>query len=348
MLELIQSFVTTAQTNIKREYPNHLHLYLLKENSSCSPKDLHPIFYGCLDWHSSVHNHWLLAKAVRLYPKAGFAKETVKFLQSQLTKEKIQQETKYFLPRLGYERPYGWAWYLALVAELATHPNKDLQALANNLAELEALIVKRFSNYLDSLIFPINSGKHDQTAFAIGLALDYARAINNKDFENKLVQETMSLYVAEVAYGLKQEPSHADFLSPSLSVADLMTRVFKKKDFTLWLDNYWQEFDDIKELKEILLPVNLKNPSDGQAAHFAGLNMSRAWMLRRISKKLPKKDKRKKLLKKLAKKHLKHGLPIAQNEDYMVSHWAPTFAVYELMINKKIKCFLFDMVSNSL
>ncbi len=331
--EFVKAFVLTAIQNIEREYPNYLQHFLLKEGSSCSPKDLHPIFYGCLDWHSSVHNHWLLAKAARLYPRADFAKETILFLQKQITKEKIEQEYQYFLPRLGYECPYGWAWYLALVAELASHPNKDLQALADNLSLLEDLLVARFTDYLKTLIFPIHSGKHEQTAFAIGLALDYARLIGNKNFEDILVQETMSLYIAEVAYGLKQEPNHGDFLSASLSVADLMTRVFKKKDYKYWLDNFWQEFEDINELKEILLPVNLKNPSDGQAAHFAGLNMSRAWMLRRIANKLSKKDKRKKMLKKLAKKHLKHGLPIAKHSDYMVSHWAPTFAVYALTID---------------
>src|SRR5215472_5899446 len=115
-----QRFANLALACVHKEYPNHVSHALNSDADVAPPRKLTPAFYGCYDWHSSVHGHWLLVRLVRTFPDAPFVQSAREALQQSLSAENIAQEAAYLRGegRSSFERPYGLAWLLQLVAEL--------------------------------------------------------------------------------------------------------------------------------------------------------------------------------------------------------------------------------------
>jgi Protein of unknown function (DUF2891) len=324
-------FARLVMNNVEREYPNHIMHMLNGETDAMSPRRLHPVFYGCYDWHSSVHSHWLLVRLVRQFPQSAFAPDIRRLLDRQLIAEKLVAERAYFEQpnRTGFERPYGLAWLLLFAAELhewRTPEAKRWQAL---LASLQAMAKQRFGEWLPKLTHPVRSGEHAQTAFALGVIHDCARIDNDSDFASMVESRCRDFYLRDKHAPLAYEPSGHDFLSPVLAEADLMRRVLPQREFTVWLTGFLPQIPRTLDTKW-LEPVTSWDPSDGKLAHLDGLNLSRAWMCQGIAYALPENDERRNVLLATGSAHAQTGLGAISEQHYAGSHWLPSFAVYLL------------------
>lgn len=304
------------------EYP-HSNIYWLDSNEDVKPPhQLTPAFYGCLDWHSAVHGHWLLARLARCFPKADFIVPVKQALGKSLTPENIQGEVAYFQRHPRFECPYGVAWLLQLVAELHEWDDIDAKKWRIALQSLESLIAVNLKDWLQKLTIPNRTGMHQQTAFALGLILDWAKITQNTDFINLIEHKVKQFYLDNQNYSLRFEPLGYDFLSPTLAQADLMRRILTKTAFADWLTNF------LPDITVNLKPVEVDNSQDYLQSHFYGLNLSRAWMIEGIISGLPDEDTRIKTLENTAHIHRQIGLANAVSEHYAGSHWLGTFAVY--------------------
>ena len=290
---------------------------------------MHPIFYGCYDWHSAVHSCWQVLRAVRIYPAAPFAADVMTLLTRNFTAENVAGEMAYLANRTNFEMPYGMAWLLQLLAELREMKTAQTTAWAEILQPLEAHATERFRSYLSKLPYPIRTGTHNQTAFAMGLVLDWTRTAGDDALAELIADCAHHFFAQDVDVPMAYEPSGSDFLSPALAEADLMRRVLERDAFEDWLTAFLRN-DGVAQLSTLLSPVSVVDFADGQLAHFAGLNMSRAWMLEGIADALGDAHPLQTPLLALAHQHQESGLGAALHEDYMVSHWAPTFALYLL------------------
>jgi len=297
------------------------------------PRKLTPAFYGCYDWHSSVHGHWLLARLARTFPDAPFTPEARAALQQSLTAANLQQEAAYLRAegRASFERPYGLAWLLQLGMELRewqqTSKDPAISELAANLRPLEQAALERLKTWLPKLSYPVRIGEHNQTAFALGLLIDYARRAGDADFEKLLAAKARQFYFADKNCPLAYEPSGEDFLSPCLAEADLMRRVLAPAEFGSWLGKFLPQIP--RNGSGDWLPTQKStDPSDPKLAHIDGLNLSRAWMLDGIASGLPANDPRLKSLAASAVAHRTAGLAAVTGEHYEGGHWLGSFAVY--------------------
>lgn len=317
--------------NLQREYPNGIahHFVADGEMLTCTPAILHPAFFGCYDWHSAVHSCWQVVRAIRLFPNSGLVPAAVDTLDRLLTPENLVVEMAYLSARPGYEMPYGMAWLLQLLAELREAEGEPFDTWRAVLTPLESHAARRFRAYLSRLPYPIRTGTHNQSAFSLGLVWDWARTADDHELTELLAHHVRHFYAGDRDAPLAYEPSGSDFLSPSLAEADLLRRVLTPQEFSEWLTDFFGE-NMAESLPRRLAPVAMVDPSDGQLAHYAGLNLSRAWMLQGIASVLTDDDPRRSMLLALADSHAAAGLPDALHPDYMVSHWAPTFALYLL------------------
>jgi len=321
-------FARLALACVNKEYPNHISHTLNSDADVLPPRKLTPAFYGCFDWHSSVHGHWLLARLIRTFPSADFVPAAREALNRSLTAENISQEAAYIRApgRASFERPYGMAWLLQLAAELREWNDPQARQMAENLAPLERAAVERLAGWFSKLSYPVRIGEHDQTAFSLGLMLDYARSAQDEKFTGLLVKKSKQFYSNDKNCPLTYEPSGEDFLSPCLGEADLMRRVLSSNEFAQWLRTF---LPGISASGRIWLqPVVSPDPSDPKLAHLDGLNLSRAWMLEGIASGLPKKDKRLPAIKTAAEAHRRAGLAAVTGEHYEGGHWLGSFAVY--------------------
>ena len=311
-------FSRLALDSVHREYPSKIAHTLHSDADVRPPRELTPAFYGCYDWHSAVHGHWMLARLVRLFPNAPFAGEARGALARSLTAENIAAEVRYLQApgRTAFERPYGLAWLLHLSAELrrSKHP------LAPILQPLEAGVAAQLEDWLPKLPYPDRSGQHANTAFALGLMIDWARTVGHGR-ERLPFACAVRFYNADQKGPIAFEPSGEDFLSPCLAEADLMRRICTPAEFAEWLTRF---LPDIPALQ----PLTSPDPSDGKLAHLDGLNLSRAWMLFGIAKGLPDNDPRRFRLLMTADAHRDAGLAAVTGKHYEGSHWLGTFAVY--------------------
>lgn len=323
---LAERLAATALDAIEREYPNHLTLWLNGDGDARPPRELHPVFYGCLDWHSAVHNHWLAARLLQMFPGAGFADRARQRLETAITPSAVAGECDYFATpgREGFERPYGWAWLLALDAELAPWPDTR-----RALAPLVELIASRIPPWLTDLPYPVRSGEHSNTAFALGLIADWCHATGDAVLRQTLDAVARRLYEPDRDAPLAFEPSGQDFLSPVLAEAALMSRLLDAGEFADWLGRFLPGIQTGNG-GTWLAPPRVPDSEDYKLAHLAGLGLSRAWMLARIGAALPGDDPRRPALRAAHLEHLEAGLALALREDYGASHWLPTFAVYLL------------------
>ena len=324
-----ERFANLALACVHKEYPNKISHSLNSDADVAPPRKLTPAFYGCYDWHSSVHGHWLLARLIRTFPNAAFAPSAREALRQSLTADNIAQEAVYLRAggRTSFERPYGLAWLLQLVAELREWDDPEARALAANLRPLDEAALIRLNDWLPKLSNPVRIGEHDQTAFALGLMLDYAHGNGDQKFAELVVSRAKQFYLSDKNCPLAYEPSGEDFLSPCLGEADLMRRVLPSQEFARWLRTFLPQISTSGDLKW-LQPVVSPDPSDPKLAHLDGLNLSRAWMLEGIAAGLPKNDKRLPSIMATAEAHRRAGLAAVTGEHYEGGHWLGSFAVY--------------------
>jgi hypothetical protein len=324
-----ERFANLALACVHKEYPNKISHNLNNDADVAPPRKLTPAFYGCYDWHSSVHGHWLLARLVRTFPNAVFAAPAREALQKSLTADNIAQEARYLRGggRASFERPYGLAWLLQLVAELREWDDPEARELAANLRPLEEAARMRLQDWLPKLSYPVRIGEHSQTAFALGLMLDYAHAAGDAKFSDLLSTKARQFYLGDRDCPLAYEPSGEDFLSPCLGEADVMRRVLPKSEFGRWLQTFLPQISAAKQ-RAWLEPVVSPDPSDAKLAHLDGLNLSRAWMLEGIAAGLPEGDKRLPVILSAAEQHRRAGLAAVTGQHYEGGHWLGSFAVY--------------------
>lgn len=325
-------FAKLALACVQLEYPNKIAHVLNSAADAKTPHELTPAFYGCMDWHSAVHGHWLLARLARTFPTAPFTADAIAALNANITPEHIAGEVRYITAtgRETFERPYGLAWLLQLAQELREWNSPEAQKLSATLAPLEQAVVGRISTWLPKLAYPIREGEHAQTAFSFGLILDWARSTHNTAIEKMLVSKIKEFHVKDRACPLAYEPSGQDFLSPCIAEADVMRRVIGPAEFSEWLAGFLPQIPKTAKAPQTAwLPIGVvTDKSDGKLAHLDGLNLSRAWMLEGIASVLPDADPRKKALLATAKTHADSGLASVTGEHYEGGHWLGSFATY--------------------
>ena len=311
---------------LQNEYPNKLGQVLNSDAELKDPKTLHPAFYGCFDWHSSVHGHWMLVRLLKRFPDLSNRGKIRMKLGQQLTKENIESELAFFMTKYNesFERTYGWAWLLKLQQELESWDDHDAKIWSSNLRPLTNFIVDKYMSYLPKLIYPIRTGEHVNTAFGLAFAYDYASHSRNEAFKSLIIERARHFYKRDLNYPLHYEPSGYDFLSPGLAEADLMRRVLPAIEFENWLEKF------MPQLKSRLFKLEVGkvgDRSDGKLVHLDGLNFSRAWCLYGIAKIDPKYEH----LNLIADRHLSYSLPSIMDGDYMGEHWLASFAIYALL-----------------
>src|SRR4051794_17068510 len=235
-----QRFADLALACVAKEYPNKISHLLNSDADVAPPRKLTPAFYGCYDWHSSVHGHWLLVRLIKTFPDAAFAKAAREALRKSLTAENLKQEAAYLRGegRASFERPYGMAWLLQFVAELAEWDDPQAREMLTNLAPVEQAVRDRLQTWLPKLSHPVRIGEHNQTAFALGLMLDYARATKNEELAKIAAGKIEQFFRQDKNCPMNYEPSGEDFLSPCLAEADAMRRISGPHEFANWLTEF--------------------------------------------------------------------------------------------------------------
>ena len=324
-------FAQLALSCVHREYPNKISHVLGGDADVRPPRSLTPVFYGCFDWHSSVHGHWLLARLARDFPAAPFAAPARAALAASFTEEKVAAELAYLKDpgRASFERPYGLAWLLQLAAELRSWDDADARRWAVVLAPLEAEAANRIRGWLPKLHYPIRVGEHSQTAFAFGLIHDWSVVAGDDAMRALIDERSRAYYSNDKNCPLAYEPSGEDFLSPCLAEADLMRRVLAPAAFADWLGRFLPVIPATAG-DAWLEPGVVTDRKDPKLAHIDGLNLSRAWMLRGVASGLPAADPRRAALESAAARHAGAALPAVTGEHYEGGHWLGSFAVYLL------------------
>ena len=324
-----ERFANLALACVHKEYPNKISHNLNSDSDVAPPRKLTPAFYGCYDWHSSVHGHWLLARLARTFPQAPFAKAAREALQQSITEKNITQEVAYLRGdgRASFERPYGLAWLLQLGQELREWDDPLGRELSANLAPLEREARDRLRAYVPKLGYPVRSGEHSQSAFAFGLIMDAARGAKDDDLVNILTKRINAFYAKDKVCALSYEPSGEDFLSPCLAEADVVRRAMPPAAYAAWLGGFLPQIP-VDGSGAWLQPAIVTDRADPRLAHLDGLNLSRAWMLEGMASGLPAGDPRVKALQAAANAHREAGLVAVTGEHYEGGHWLGSFAVY--------------------
>jgi hypothetical protein len=322
-------FANLALTCLHQEYPNKIAHVMLSDADVLPAHLLTPAFYGCYDWHSAVHAHWLLVRLLRLFPNAAFANAARAAVSKDLTPQNIAREVAYVAndARASFERPYGLAWLLQLSAELRSWDDSEGRQWVVALAPLETLAASKLKSWLPKLHYPIRIGEHDQTAFSFGLIWDWARVSRDAEMSALLVEAAERFYRGDRNCPLSYEPSGQDFLSPCLAEADFMRRVLEPDVFAQWLGEFLPQVSSEGKI-EWLPPGVVTDRADPKLAHIDGLNLSRAWMLEGIAHGLKPGDRRVPALLATAASHRAAALPAVTGEHYEGGHWLGTFAVY--------------------
>lgn len=323
-------FASTALGHVTREYPNKLDHVLAGPHDLKSPRALHPIFHGSFDWHSCVHGWWTLFTLYRLAPGLPEADRIRATADALFTEANVAAERAY-LDRpesRGFERPYGWAWLLKLQAELLGHASPEGRRWARTLQPLADAFADRFLGFLPKATYPVRTGTHFNTAFALALALDYADAAGDAGLD-LLCRTTAAGWHLNDRDCQAWEPSQDEFLSPALMEAELMRRVLEPKAFRAWLKAFLPRLGR-GEPQTLFTPATVSDRTDGKIAHLDGLNLSRAWCWRGIASALPAKDPLRAAALDAARLHLAASLPHVTG-DYMGEHWLASFALLALL-----------------
>ncbi len=329
------AYARIALDCINKQYPNKISHVMNSANDVQQPVQLTPVFYGCFDWHSAVHGHWLLTRLWGNGSIPEMEEEIAAALSTNFTEEKIAGEVAYFNGegRASFERPYGLAWFLQLTAELkeiaAGEGPKAQQAQIwlNRLTPLESVTTDRIKTWVPKLAYPIRLGTHNQSAFAFGLFLDWARTSDDSQMESLITDKSLVFHGDDRNCPIAYEPSGEDFLSPCLMEADLMRRVLSDTDFADWLTGFLPDIP-LDGSGDWLSVGIVNDPTDGKLVHLDGVNLSRAWALEGIATALPEGDSRKAALLAAAKLHGDAGEESVRTPHYAGSHWLASFATY--------------------
>jgi len=317
---------------IVTEYPNKTgHVINDGKEALMSPRQLHPTFYGCLDWHSSVHGHWMLVKLLKEFPGMSLKDSIIMILDNSIQEGMIKAEAEYFTSFKNsntFERTYGWAWLLKLDEELYNYDDPMAKKWHMTLQPLTLKVVELWMSYLNKQTYPNRTGIHPNTAFGLCFALDWARTLKNTAFEAAIIKKSKEFYLNNKATPAYLEPDGTDFLSPSLEIADLMSRILTPKEFDKWFKVFYEK----RSLENIVkLPV-VSDRSDMQIVHLDGLTLSRAWCMKGIAKALPEKNKTRIIFEKTSDLFLKEAIPNIFSGNYGGEHWLASFAVYALSL----------------
>ncbi len=312
---------------VRKEFPNKLDHVMNDKGEVLSPKTLHPSFYGCFDWHSSVHGHWMLVRLLKTFPNLPEANEIRAALNENLSAENISGEIAYLkqASRQSFERTYGWAWLLKLAEELHGWDDADGKKWAANLAPLAEAFAAKYISFLPKQTYLIRTGVHPNTAFGLAFALDYANTVGDKKLAEIIIERSRTYYGNDKNYPAAWEPGGEDFFSASLMEADLMRRVLTPAEFKKWFTGFLPSIPN-----SLLTPAIVADRSDPKIVHLDGLNLSRAWCMKSIAAALPKNDPTQKILLKAAETHAKSALPNITSGNYEGEHWLASFAVYLL------------------
>ncbi|MFL6194127.1 MAG: DUF2891 domain-containing protein [Thermoanaerobaculia bacterium] len=321
-----ERFANLALACVHKEYPNKIAHVLNGDADVKPPRELTPAFYGCYDWHSAVHGHWLLARLARLHPQAPFAAKARAALDKSLTAAHMAAEARYLEGegRATFERPYGLAWLLQLDAELREWDDPQAKRWSQAMQPLVKAAVGRVRTWLPKLSHPVRIGEHNQTAFSLGLMIDWARGAGDAESLALFEKRARELYLKDRACPLEYEPSGEDFLSPCLAEADLMRRLMPPDHYAAWLSAFLPSIGG----EDWIIPAVVTDPTDGKLAHLDGLNLSRSWMLQGISAGLPADDPRQRVLNAAAAAHRESGLASVTGKHYEGGHWLGSFAAY--------------------
>ncbi|MCB0658460.1 MAG: DUF2891 domain-containing protein [Saprospiraceae bacterium] len=307
---------------ISQEYPNKPGNTMGDSSYVLGPRAQHPAFYGCFDWHSAVHGHWSLVRLLKKYPDLADAQQIRYKLDQNLSERNIDAEVRFFEDKhnSSYERTYGWAWLLKLAEELETWDDPQAKRWLNHLQPLTQLIVQKYKSFLPKLLYPVRTGEHPNTAFGLSLALDYALTAGDTSLQHAIIDRATYFYGQDQNCPINWEPGGFDFLSPCLEEAALMADVLPADRFQSWFTAFLPDLSSLE-------PAQVSDRSDGKLVHLDGLNLSRAWCLYILSRKLPGQAE---YLRSLADKHLATSLANITDGDYAGEHWLGTFALYAL------------------
>ena len=329
------AYARIALSCINKQYPNKISHVLNSVVDVAEPSRLTPVFYGCFDWHSAVHGHWLLTRlwGQGLVPEMD--DEIAAALAASFTADKIAGELAYFKgeDRKAFERPYGIAWFLQLTSELREIADgdddkaKQAKEWLSQLAPLETIIVGNIKDWLPKLAYPIRLGTHNQSAFAFGLFLDWAERSGDDEMVSLVRNKALAFHRKDRNCPMAYEPSGEDFLSSCLMVADLMRRVMDDGEYASWLSDFLPAIPT--DGSDDWLAVGVVNaPTDGKLVHLDGLNLSRAWALEGVASALPENDRRRAALLASANLHGKSGEQSVRTPHYAGGHWLASFATY--------------------
>ena len=326
--EAASAFAALALKGVAREYPNKPEHVLAGAGDALTPRALHPAFYGCYDWHSAVHGHWLLVAVLRAHPRLPEAPAARAALDANLTGPNLRAEAAYFdRPEARtFERPYGWAWLLKLAAELHGWDDPDARRWAAHLRPLADAVAARYLAYFPKQTYPTRAGTHANTAFGLAFAHDYAVAAGNAKLKALVEGRAKAYFGADADYPAGWEPGGADFLSPALAEADLMRRVLPRGEFRAWFRRFLPDAGRGGPAA-LFAPAAVTDRSDPQLVHLDGLNLSRAWNMRSVASALAEGDPARKALAAAADRHAAAALPHVASGDFAGEHWLASFAV---------------------
>lgn len=312
---------------MQQEFPYKTGIVFTDTSLVTNPRTYHPAFYGCYDWHSSVHGHWMLVRLLKSFPDLPQTPEIRTKLSQNLTAEHIEQEQLLFNNKenRGFERIYGWSWLLQLQRELLTWNDPYGKQLAANVQPLATQFSKAYIDFLGKLLYPIRVGEHTNLAFGLCLAWDYAETAKDTALQLAIREAAIRFYKADKNCPVSWEPGGYDFLSPCLEEADLMWRILSPAEYQTWVQAFIPEL--FKKDTHIFKVAEVKDYTDGKLVHLNGLNLSRAWCLYNIARHTKVNANN---ILKLANEHLEAAIPHVASGDYAGEHWLASFAVYAL------------------
>ena len=317
---------------IQQEYPNHMQHVITGPEDRPTPRELHPAFYGCFDWHSSVHMHWALIRLLRLTAETFDQAAAIAVLDAHLTEAALSQETAYLLARRSFERPYGWGWALTLAHELTLWEHERASRWLTALHPLADAITELLLEWMPKVLYPARMGMHGNSAFGLARSLPWAqhRAKQGDDRLLTAIKRTaIRWYGKDRDYPAHYEPGGTDFLSPALTEVELMALVLDREAFLPWLGSFLPGLSEGKPAA-LFKPVHVSDPTDGQLAHLHGLNLYRAFVWKHLGDFLPSSDPRKAQMRAAADVHARASIDSAVGSDYMVEHWLASYAVLYL------------------
>lgn len=332
LTQVASTYAEAIIRSLQQEYPNQMQHMMTGPEDRPTPREAHPAFYGCFDWHSSVEMHWVLIRLLRLAPEAFDTAKAIKVLNAHLTEDALLQEAAYLRSRPRFERPYGWGWYLTFIHELTLSEDEAAAQWLQAARPLTNIITDGFLAWLPKATYPIRVGMHSNSAYGLARSVPWARYLATQGDNRLLIaitQTAIQWYGKDKDYPAHYEPSGSDFLSPALTEVDLMSLILERDEFLNWLDAFLPKLA-FGQPMSLFQPAFVSDASDGQLAHLHGLNLYRAFVWRHLNELLPENDPRKPYLEAGIKAHADASMNAVTGSDYMVEHWLAAFAMLYL------------------